>query len=75
MLRPAMGKKRGSNGPLVPQNNPDRLGAAELIALIKRVNPTDRNLPASERERRYREKSALQSTLIRRLIVDTARCR
>lgn len=72
MLRPAMGKKRGSNGPLVPQNNPDRLGAAELIALIKRVNPTDRNLPASERERRYREKSALQSTLIRRFVSDLA---
>ena len=40
--------------------------AAELIALIHRVNPTDKGLHTTEENARYRQKSALQSLLINR---------
>ena len=41
-----------------------RLDCAEVIALIHRVNPTDRRMTDAERQARYIEKSALQSWLI-----------
>jgi hypothetical protein len=40
------------------------LSVAELVALIHKVNPTDRGLSAGETQRRYALKSALQSRLI-----------
>lgn len=39
--------------------------AERIFALIHDVNPTGRNVSERDRERRYREKSALQSLLIR----------
>jgi tetratricopeptide (TPR) repeat protein len=42
------------------------LGALELVELIQRVNPTDRELPRAEVARRYRLKNQLQSLLVRR---------
>lgn len=39
--------------------------AGEIIALIRRVNPTPRSLPRAVEERRYTLKSRLQSLLIR----------
>jgi hypothetical protein len=42
------------------------LSAEGLLALIREVNPTHRDLPAAEEARRYAIKSRLQSLLIRR---------
>jgi hypothetical protein len=42
------------------------LSARELVELIQRVNPTDRELPRAEVARRYRYKNQLQSLLVRR---------
>ena len=41
-------------------------GVQEFIDLIRRVNPTDRNLPPDQEQQRYRDKSALQGILISR---------
>src|SRR5262249_13243330 len=43
-----------------------KVGAAELLDLIHRVNPTGRELGAREAEVRYAQKARLQSLLIRR---------
>ncbi len=43
-----------------------KVTAAELLALIHRVNPTGRELGAREAEQRYALKSRLQSLLVRR---------
>lgn len=43
-----------------------RVGASTLAALIRQVNPTGLDLPAPEMAKRYRQKSRLQSLLIRR---------
>jgi hypothetical protein len=43
-----------------------RIDPLDLVALIHRVNPTDRTLSNRERRRRYRDKAALQSLLVRR---------
>lgn len=42
-----------------------RPGVAELIALIHRINPTDRGLGEAEKARRYAIKAKLQSRLVR----------
>lgn len=43
-----------------------RPSAAELVELIRQINPTGRGLPAKETQRRYQLKSRLQSLLLRR---------
>src|SRR5277367_3421391 len=43
-----------------------KVGAAELLDIIHRVNPTGRELGAREVELRYAQKSRLQSLLVRR---------
>src|SRR5215468_8304612 len=43
-----------------------KVGAAELLDLIHRVNPTGRELGAREAEVRYAQKARLQSLLVRR---------
>ena len=43
-----------------------RVSMEELVALVHRVNPTGRQLPADEEAHRYRQKSELQSLLIAR---------
>lgn len=41
-----------------------RPSAAELVALIRQINPTGRDLPATATQRRYQLKSRLQSLLL-----------
>ena len=43
-----------------------RPSAAELVELIRQLNPTGRGLPAAVTQRRYQLKSRLQSLLLRR---------
>ena len=60
---------KASRPPIDPQDvlaGRVRVDARELVALIRRVNPTGLDLPAGEMSRRYAIKSRLQSLLVRR---------
>ena len=49
-----------------------RPSVQDLIQLISQVNPTGEELPEAEAERRYQEKSALQSLLVNRFSEELA---
>ena len=64
-------KKRGRKKPrrLDPEavlQGQAEVDLREMLELIRRVNPTDRNLRPAEQQRRYGIKSSLQSLLIQR---------
>jgi hypothetical protein len=61
-------KKRANRLPRVEEVIAGRAGvsARELVQLIKQVNPTDREVSPGVSDRRYQQKSALQSLLVRR---------
>ena len=70
MGRRRRGKGRGRRPPVIDVDavlaGDISLDAAELVALIHRVNPTDKGLSPADTKLRYAQKSALQSLLIRR---------
>lgn len=61
-----MGKKRRRVRPVDVIDGRVEPGPRRLVSLIAEVNPTGRGLSPSEQARRYAEKSALQSLLLRR---------
>ena len=62
------GRRKGDPEELAARllREPKRASADDVLEAILTVNPTGRELPAAEEQRRYRLKSALQSVLIRR---------
>ena len=65
MARPRSGTSREEKEAVAALDGQRTIDVRQLIELIRAVNPTGHELPASETQRRYALKSRLQSLLVR----------